>query len=39
MDLLVAISTTAAESADNLLYSKEVIYKIIEKYRNCLSKL
>lgn len=32
MDLLVAISTTAAESADNLLYSKEVIYKIIEKY-------
>jgi len=32
MDLLLAISTTAIESKDNLLYSKEVIYKIIEKY-------
>ena len=32
MDLLFAISTTAAESEENLVYSKEVIYKIIEKY-------
>ena len=32
MDLLLAISTTATESEDNLRYSKEVIYKIIEKY-------
>lgn len=32
MDLLFAISTTATESEDNLVYSKEVIYKIIEKY-------
>ena len=32
MDLLVAISSTATESEDNLVYSKEVIYKIIEKY-------
>ena len=32
MDLLFAVSTTATESEDNLVYSKEVIYKIIEKY-------
>lgn len=32
MDLLFAISTTATESNANMLYTKEVIYKIIEKY-------
>jgi len=32
MDLLLAISTTATESDDNLRYSNEVIHKIIEKY-------
>lgn len=32
MDLLFAISTTATDSDENLVYSKEVIYKIIEKY-------
>ena len=32
MDLLFAISTTATESEENLVYSKKVIYKIVEKY-------
>lgn len=32
MDLLVVISITVVEFADNLFYFKEVIYKIIEKY-------
>ena len=32
MDLLFAISTSATDSEENLAYSKDVIYKIIEKY-------